>query len=277
MIYLTNRTPLREGDIMRPLSALLGILALLALSLAAQTPTQPKSPKEEYAEFSKLIHKVVVKQLPKEFEDASGWGQMIEVPDNLPVAVLRKLVKVSDHLEAPHGTWRRFKGKIEQPDKNLKIVVKEFKKLDDKTYRVKVDVDATILCRGEVQQWQKGLMLIGADISADANVTAAIVCDVGVALNLKKFPPELNIEPKVTDLGLELVDVKVRGGPLLKGENGKQMANDIKDMLRAVVKASEPFVKEEANRAIAESLREGKGTISAAAILQALPMPKKSN
>ena len=34
------------------------------------------------------------------------------------------------------------------------------------------------------------------------NVTAAIVCDVGVALNLKKFPPELNIEPKVTELGM---------------------------------------------------------------------------
>lgn len=258
---------------MRPLSALLGIL--LPLSLAAQTPTEPKVPKEEYAEFSKLIHKVVVKQLPKEFEDASGWGQRIEVPDNLPLAVLRKIVKVGDHLEAPHGTWRRFKGKIEEPAKNLRIVVKDFKKLDDKTYRVTVDVDVTILCRGEVQQWQKGLMLIGADVSADANATAAIVCDVGVALNLKKFPPELNIEPKVTELALELVDVKVRGGPLLKGDKGQALANDIKDMLRAVVKASEPLVKEEANRAIAESLREGKGTISAGAIMQALPKPKK--
>jgi ribosome maturation factor RimP len=260
---------------MRSLSALPGILALLPLSLAAQAPTQPKVPKDEYVEFSKLIHKVVVKQLPREFEDNSGWGQMTEVPANLPLAGLRKLVKVGDHLEAPHGTWRRFKGKIEEPDKNLKIVVKEFKKLDDKTYRVKVDVDATILCRGEVQQWQKGLMLIGGEASADANVTAAILCDVGVALNLKKFPPELNIEPKVTELGLELVDVKVRGGPILKGERGKAMADDLKDMLRAVVKASEPLVKEEANRAIAESLREGNGTISARSILQALPKAKK--
>jgi hypothetical protein len=260
---------------MRPLSALLAMVAFLPLSLAAQTPAQPKVPKDEYAEFSKLIHKVAVKQLPKEFEDASGWGQRIEVPADLPLAGLRKLVKVGDRLEAPHGTWRRFKGKIEQPDKNLKIVVKDFKKLDDKTYRVKVDVDATILVRGEVQQWQKGLLLIGAEAAADANLTAAIVCDVGVSLNLKKFPPELNIEPKVKELGLELVDVKVRGGPIFKGEDGKAFARDIKDMLRAVVKASEPLVKEEANRAIAESLREGKGAISASAIMEALPKGKK--
>jgi hypothetical protein len=253
---------------------LLTSIAILTLPLWLPAQELAKA-KDEYAEFSKLVHKAVVKQLPKEFEDTSGWGQRIEVPDNLPLIGLRTLYKVGDHLEAPHGTWRRFKGKIEEPDKNLKIVVKDFKKLDDKTYRVVVDVDATILCHGEAQQWQKGLMLIGAEAYADANLTAAIVCDVGVSLNLKKFPPELNIEPKVSQLGLELVDIKVRGGPILKGERGQAMANDIKNMLRAAVKASEPMVKDEANRAIAQSLREGKGTISATAILDALPMPKK--
>lgn len=257
---------------MRPISAMLGIISIIPLSLAAQTPAQPK---EEYAAFSKIIHRVVVKQLPKEFADNTGWGQMMEVPANLPLAGLRKLVKVGDHLEAPHGTWRRFKGKIEEPDKNLKIVVKDFKKLNEKAYCIVVDVDATILCRGEVQHWQKGLLLIGAEASADANVTAAIVCDVGVELKVKKFPPELNLDPKVTELGLELVDVKVRGGPILKGESGKALANDIKDMLRAAIKASEPLVKAEANRAIAESMREGKGAISAGAILEALPKAKK--
>jgi hypothetical protein len=253
------------------IAASLASLTIFALAISAQPPERPKN---EYAQFSKLIHKTVVKQLPKEFEDTSGWGQRIEIPPNLRLMNLRTLVKVGDKLEAPHGTWRRFKGKIEDPDKNLKIVVKDFKKLDDKTYRVVVDVDSTILVHGEAQQWQKGLFLIGGEAYADANLTAGIVCDVGVSLNLKKFPPELNLEPKVTKLDLELVDIKVRGGPILTGERGQAIANDIKNALRAAVKASEPLVKEEANRAIAESLREGKGTISAGAILNALPMPK---
>ena len=56
--------------------------------------------------FSKLAHSVVVKQLPKEIEDASGWGQMTEIPDNLPLMALRKTVKVGDKLEVPteHGS-----------------------------------------------------------------------------------------------------------------------------------------------------------------------------
>jgi len=68
----------------------------------------------------------------------------------------------------------------------LKIVVKDFKMLDEKTYRIVADVEATVLCHGEWQQWQKGIPLVGASASADADFKAAIVCDIGVSLNVKK-------------------------------------------------------------------------------------------
>jgi hypothetical protein len=261
------RLIIQGGEAMRLAGGLIGILAILPFSASAGE----KQPMRDYADFSRLVHKIVVKQLPKQFEDVSGWGQMTEVPANLRLMGLRKIIKVGDHLEAPHGAWRRFKGKIEDPDKNLKIAVKDFKKLDDKTYRIKVDVDATILCQGEWQQWQKGLLLVGADATADANIAAAIVCDVGVSFNLKKFPPELNIEPKVSELGLDLVDFKLRGDPIIKGEKGDALRNNLKEVLRAVVKNSDSFVKDQANLAIAQGLREGKGTISASAIMKALP------
>src|SRR4029077_10651997 len=169
---------------MRSTAVLIAIFAMLPLCVSAQD----KPAKQEYKQFSRLVHSMVVKELPKEVEDASGWGGTIPYEPGLPLPRLRKYVKVGDKLEMPHGTWRKGKGKIEEPDKNLKIDVKDFKQLDSKTYRVVDGVDTTFLVRLEIQQWQKGLLLIGADISADANVTAAIVCDVSVSLNLKKFP-----------------------------------------------------------------------------------------
>ena len=169
---------------MRQFCGFIAILACLS-STALAGETQPT---QEYAAFSRLVHKFVVKQLPKKFEDNSGWGQMSEVPANIRFAALRKIVKVDDHLEAPHGAWRRFMGKIEDPDKNLKIVVKDFKKLDERTYRITVEVEATVVCHGEWQQWQKGLLLISAEASADADFKATIVCEVGVSPNFKKFP-----------------------------------------------------------------------------------------
>jgi hypothetical protein len=184
---------------------------------------------------------------------------------------LRRVIRVGDKLEMPHGTWRKFKGKLEQPDKNLKIVIKDFKQLDRNTYRVVADVDATVLLQVELQQWQKGLLLLGTEIATDANFTAAIVCDVGVALNLKKFPPELNLNPKVSELGLDFVDFKVRNGPIIQGEFGDNLRKDLKEGARSLLKAAEPAIKVYANQAIADSLKEGKGTISADAILKAMP------
>lgn len=256
---------------MRYASCLIAVLACLPLGLSAGE----KEPRQDYAEFSRLVHKAVVSRLPKQFEDTSGWGQTILPPAKLPLPQLRTFLKVGDHLELPHGPWRRFMGKIEYPDKQLKIMVREFKQLDDKTYRVVTDVDATIMCHGEWQQWQKGLMLFGIEAVADADLSATIVCDIGVALNLKKFPPELNIDPRVAELSLDLVDFKIRNGPLLKGEQGERLRNDLKDVLRSLIKASEPVVKEYANQAIAQGLKEGKGTISAGAILKTLPAPAK--
>ncbi|MSQ93893.1 MAG: hypothetical protein EXR98_04970 [Gemmataceae bacterium] len=255
---------------MHRITGLIALLTILPLSL----PAQEAKPKQDYTEFSKLLHSMLVKQLPKKVEDNSGWGQRIEVPLNLPFPRLRTIFKVGERYEAPHGAWRRFKGKIEEPSKNLKIVVKDFKQLNPTTYRVVVDADVTAAIHGEWQQWQKGILLIGAEGIADVNVTAAVVCEVGVSLDLKVFPPELKLEPKVAELGLNFVDFKVRGGPYIKGDFGDNLRNDLKDAARKMLKSQEPAIKVYANQALTQSLKEGKGDISAAAILKALPAPK---
>ena len=70
-------------------------------------------------------------------------------------------------------------------------------------------------------------------------------------------------------------DFKFRHEPIIKGESGDNLRRDLKEMLRSMVKASEGAVKDLANEAIEKSLKEGKGTISAGAIMQSLPAPKK--
>jgi hypothetical protein len=256
---------------MQRVIGLIAALAILPLTLAAQDAES----KPDYAAFSKLIHKRVAKEL-KEFKDDSGWGQTIPAPPKLPLPNLRTYLKSGNDVVLPHGSWQRFKGKVEDPDKNLKIVVKDFKKTaDGKKYRLAADVDVTIVCAGEWQLWQKGLLIVSAASAADANFTAAVVCEVGVSFDIKKFPPELKVEPKVTDLGLNLVDFKFRHEPILKGEAGDNLRRDLKDLLRTLVKSKEGAVKDYANEAIAQSLKEGKGVMSASAILQTLPAPKE--
>jgi len=252
------------------------IIGLIALAILPLTLTaQEAESKQDFTAFSKLLHQRVTKEL-KEFKDDSGWGQTIPVPPKLPLPGLRTYLKSGDEVVLPHGAWQRFNGKVEDPNKNLKIVVKDFKKTaDGKKYRLVADVDVTIVCHGEWQLWQKGLLIVSGASAADANFTAAVVCEVGVCFDFKMFPPELKVEPKVTELGLNLVDFKFRHEPILKGQVGDDIRRDLKDMLRTLVKSSEGAVKDYANKAIAQGLKEGKGVMSASAILQTLPAPKE--
>jgi hypothetical protein len=249
------------------------LVALTCVTIVVGDEPAPKAnPEKDYAEFSKLIHHVITGQLKKEYEYRDNWGNVIPLPDKrLPLPKLRTYLKDGDQVVLPHGAWKKLKARVADPARDLKIQVKDFKPLDGKTYRLALDADVALATEGEWQQWQKGLLLVGIAGEADAFLRIGVVCDVGVQLDFAKLPPEIKITPKIAELALDLKDIRPRGGPLLTGERGEKLAADIKGLLRSAVKLAEPHVKELANDAIAKSLKDGKGALSAGAILKALP------
>lgn len=177
------------------------ILAAMALCLPLAAPAGETPTKDEFADLSRMLHKMAVKQVPREYEEKFDWGKSIRVPEKLRLPNLpRTFIKVGDRMELAHGTWRRLRVKLDDPNKDLKIKVKDLKKLDKGGYRVVIESEALLHCDGELNQWINGLLLFKAVGQADATITSTAVCDVDVSLNIKKFPPELKIEPKIQDL-----------------------------------------------------------------------------
>jgi hypothetical protein len=252
------------------------VTALLGLPLAAPAGEVPS--KTDFADLSRLLHKMVVKKVPREHEEFFNWGATIPIPEKLRLPNLRTKIKVGDHLELPHGAWKRIRVKLDEPNKDLKIKVMEFCKLDKGIYRVVIDSEATVRCDGEWNQWQKGLLLLKVDGQADATIAATMVCDVDVSLNLAKFPPEINVNPKILDLKLDLTGFNLnRLGGTLEGEKFRQLGNDLmRDGLRDLIKGAEPLVKDYANKAIAEALKENQGKLAAGELLKAVPKENKS-
>lgn len=248
------------------------LFAAMMLGAAPLAGAGDAPKKDEYADLSRLLHKMVVKQVPHEYEQKFDWGKTIPLPPKLIAPRMpRKFVKVGDHLEVPNGAWKRIHVKLADPNKDLKIQVKELKKLDKKGYHVVIDSGALLRCDGEWNQWKNGVLLLRVDGQADATIASTIVCDVDVELNIKKFPPEVKVEPKIVDLTLDLKDFNLnRLGGTLQGETFRQLGNDLmRDLLRDLLKAAEPIVKQYANEAIAQSVKENHGTFSAVEMLKA--------
>jgi hypothetical protein len=253
---------------------------LLCQPLAAPAGDPPKgdSPRDEFADLSRMLHKMVVKQAPREVEHKIDWGKSVPFPEKLKLPnVPRTTVKVGERMELAQGAWRRLRVKLDNPEKDIKVRVKDFRKQEKGPYRVVIDADVLLHCDGEWNQFLKGITLFKVNGEADATVASSIVCDVDVTFNFKKFPPEAKIDPKIVDMTLDLKDFRLnRLGGTLEGEKIRQIGNDLlRDTLRDLLKANESAVKEKANEAIAEALKENQGKFSVTDLLKAVPKEKK--
>lgn len=256
-----------------PIARFVGVVLVL-LSTSGIRGGQPTEKKADYTEFSRLIHKIAAAQIPRYVEDNSGWGQTVPLPPDVRLPRLRTLVKVGNRTEVPDGLWRKVRVTLKEPDRDLKIRVLDFKSLENKKFRLTLDVEASASTAVEAQQWQKGLLLIGFNADADVTLGLFLECDISVGLAAGKFPPQFNVEPSIATLKTELKDFNLREvrlrrlGTILEGDRAKEIGNQYKGILQDVMRAFEPQIRQEANEAIAKSVKEGKGTIGADAIFK---------
>jgi len=239
------------------------ITGLGFLSSAAAADDKP-----DYSALAAQIKKAVLARMPKEYEDLSEWGQTIPLPTDVRFPRLRRaVIKKGDRYEVPHGVWKRTKVWIADPDRDLQIRIADVRKADKGQTRVRVEALVTLRGSRERQRWAKGVELFDVTADADAVVAIGLDCDVKVSLDVKKLPPEVHIEPKVVGVQLDLKQFNIRRvGPVLVLEQG-ELGEELKQRLQEQMKAYEPQVKEYANRALAESLKNNKGLFS-------LPAPK---
>jgi hypothetical protein len=256
---------------------LTALVLMMPLTAPAGDTPKGEAPKDEFADLSRMLHKMLVKQAPREIEHKIDWGKSVPFPEKLKLPNLpRTTVKVGERTELAQGAWRRLRVKLENPDKDVKVRVKEFRKQEKGPYRVVIDADVLLHCDGEWDQFLKGILLFKVEGQADTTVASTIVCDVDVAINFKKFPPEAKIDPKVVDMTLDLKDFQLnRLGGTLEGERIRQIGNDLlRDTLRDLLKAHEADAKQYANEAIAEALKENQGKFSITDLLKAVPKEK---
>jgi hypothetical protein len=247
--------------------AVLFVLGFFSLTRAGDPAKDDK-----YAQFSKLLHKIALKQIPNYLEDNSGWGQTVPIPKKIRFPNLpRTTVKVKDHLEFPHGLWRKVKVWMKEPAKDLAIRVRDFK-VDGKTIHISVDAVAALETEVQAEQWQLGIILAG--FKGKAGVTIGLGLDCDVAIGPGKSVLEVKIEPKVKKLKTDLKEFNLheiataRLGKIIEGEDAKAFGNKYKDILQDVMRQFEPTIMDQANQAIAQSLKDGRGTISLTELLK---------
>lgn len=235
--------------------------------LMAALATQAAPAKPEFAELENLLKQIVVAQLPKVHEDRSKWGGTIPVPDKkIAFKKLRKKIETERGNELPHGTWKRSKLWVDDPNRDVKITVYEFRSVDGKKSMLRVG--ALIAAHGEIEQqnWSRGIRLLDLIVRADSKVAIVLECDVATMLKANGIWPELALEPTVKSCKIDLVDFRLKRVGVIEGKMAEQLGQELEEVLKRLVRRYEPKIVEKANAAIAKSLRDGKNSIGLASL-----------
>jgi alpha-D-ribose 1-methylphosphonate 5-triphosphate synthase subunit PhnH len=246
----------------------LGCCVALTLALSAQEARE----KPDYTDLSKLIRSLALKEAPKEFTASPGWGQSKPFPPRLRLPNLpRTTIKVGDRLELAHGSWKKAKVWMDNPERDFTLAVTELKPQEASKYRLALTSTAPLLIDFEFQQWLNGLMLVGVNGRAKAKVKVDLDCDVGLTLNVTKFPPEVSVDPKIAKTKIEVRELEVfNPGTAKRPDLAQTLNGEIQNFVQGMVQDAEPKIQDEANRAIAQALREGKGTFSASKLYETI-------
>ncbi|HKI34576.1 MAG TPA: hypothetical protein VKA46_22160 [Gemmataceae bacterium] len=254
-----------------------GLALLLApVPLAAQTAPSPPSQEAARADLARLIHKAIVSKLPPAYEDRSGWGHTVPLPDRLRLPRARRtLVQVGDRLEVPDGPWRKVRLRVDNPERDLRVRVTSFKRLDPMTYRVVFEADALLRAEADVQRWRNGLLFADLTAGADVALNVRLEFDVAALIDAGRAP-RMRLEPEMRDLQLNLKEFTPRqvsfrrAGVTLAGEGVEAAGAELKESLQGVLRSLEPDLKTRAGEALARAVRERRELLPAGELLKAV-------
>ncbi len=244
--------PLRRQFLLAVVSAALaandGPLRLVAAD-AEPAPSEPFTPS---AEFQELITKLAREHLPDKYEKTKNWGKTTRVfdgwkleRDGLKVETRRRFKDAND------GAWQKYSIRLLDLDHKFDVRVANLRQRGSQMV-CDVTVIATVRVSGRHTQWENGVQLISIGAEADARLRLRVELAVGMKLDPTKFPPDIFLEPRVTQADVDMLDFKLRrishfGGPVVKS-----LSSSVREVLEDKIEADRPKLVQRLNKSLAK-------------------------
>ena len=108
------------------------LLHLTATPCRGEMPAGTLAETPSVAELCHSLRDIIVAHLPDEYEDTRDWGGTKEVWDGLRVSLDGFKIKTKRRKKlANHGTWKRYRAWLIDPDRSLRITLSNFDEADD--------------------------------------------------------------------------------------------------------------------------------------------------
>ncbi len=191
--------------------------------------------------FQRLITSLVRDNIPHKFVEYDGWGETRERWDGLKVWREGLRIKTKRRKkEVKHGTWKMYRVELVNPEEYFQIRLEDIRTLPNARTEFAVCVDAKLKAFARFARWENGVQLIALSANARADVRFRAICHLGSSLDPSQFPPDVVLDPVVTQAELQLVSYRLERVSQLGGSLAFELGKALREVLeRQVAKQSD--------------------------------------
>ena len=206
--------------------------------------------------FQSMMQRIVRKNIPDKYVRDKDWGKTDKRWDGLRVERKGplKIYTKRRWKEVNHGNWKRYEITQVDPDENLRLKIENVHDAETKgRVAFEVELASKIHAHGRRAKWQKGVQVYSLSADADAFVVMRLWCEVGMRLDIAKFPPDVVLTPTITKANLNVSDFRLRSISKLDGPVVKQLGKSLEKVLREKVQEERRKLPEKINKEIAKN------------------------
>jgi hypothetical protein len=229
----------------------------LSLLIAAVLAAPPGSPVANLLSttasdsISTVVQRLVVENLPQQFEEKKGWGKQKPVVDGLRWRDDGDGPKLRKHThEANDGLWKQYKASVVDPQHQLQIRVADLKETDSQHATMSVFITAKLQGEARLEQWKDGVKLYTITTDADAKILSRLDWEIAWHWESGKVLGDFVVEPKVTAADIELVDFDLKKVSKIEGWAAHELGEGFKHTLAKKLREHEPKIVDKINKAI---------------------------
>jgi hypothetical protein len=201
-----------------------------------------------------LATSIVRDQIPLEHEDTRKWGSTKEVfdgwhvkADGLKVYTKRKWKSVN------HGTWKRYRITQIDPEENIVVRIEDIREVGAGKVAFRVELKSKVNAYARLQTWKRGVRLASVSVDADADILLTADCVLGSRLDPTHLPPDIILQPEITDATLTLQRFEVNRISKVGGDVAEELGRGLRKILETKIEEKRPKIVSKINAKIAKS------------------------
>ena len=201
-----------------------------------------------------LATTIVRDQVPVEHVDTRKWGMTKKVfdgwhvkADGLKVYTKRKWKEVN------HGSWKRYRITQIDPEENIVVRVHDIRELGEGRVAFQIEMTSRVNAYARLQNWKRGVRLASVSIDANADILLTADCVLGTRLDPTHLPPDVILQPEITDATLTLRRFEVNRISKVGGDVAEELGRGLRKVLKKKIEEKRPKIVKKINAKIAKS------------------------